>query len=359
MAAKRSKGGLGFKDLQLFNKALLAKQVWKLITQPNLLVSKVLKEKYYPKLSVFNSKVPQNASWIWRSLSGGCQLKLVSELIRNNRWNRALIFKTFNHQDAARILTIPISVTRIEGSYYWAHNQNGQYTVQSGYKAWVKKKEMEISGRRDEAGTSLDGTISQIWRSLWEQNVSQKMKIFIWKCLHRGLPVREVIYSRTRQGTPICAGCGANEETIEHMLLQCHKVKEIWEMAPVKWDGIEHLSNCFTKWWSAIHEAQIWKARNNREFNHKEKEPFKIIEKALKEWTEFEEANKWKDAGNSTLETEEQQRADQEQMECHTGLLLKIHTHQSKDQPTVGIGISATDYMGQLQAVWALTERTS
>ena len=52
MAAKRSKGGLGFKDLQLFNKALLAKQVWKLITQPNLLVSKVLKEKYYPKLSV-------------------------------------------------------------------------------------------------------------------------------------------------------------------------------------------------------------------------------------------------------------------------------------------------------------------
>ena len=127
------------------------------------------------------------------------------------------------------------------------------------------------------------------------------MKVLAW-----GLPIREVIYSRTRQGTPICAGCRANEETIEHMLLQCHKVKEIWKMAPVKWDGIEHLSNCFTKWWSAIHEAQvssggqdqvnltinilwqIWKARNNREFNHKEKEPFKIIEKALKEWTEFD-----------------------------------------------------------------------
>ena len=76
--------------------------------------------------------------------------------------NRALIFKTFNHQDAARILTIPISVTGIEDSYYWVPNQNGQYTVQSGYKAWVKKKEMESSGRRDEARTSLDGTISQI-----------------------------------------------------------------------------------------------------------------------------------------------------------------------------------------------------
>ena len=65
MTAKRSNGGMGFKDLKLFNKALLAKQIWKLITQPNLLVSRVLKEKYYPKQSIFNCKVPQNASWIW------------------------------------------------------------------------------------------------------------------------------------------------------------------------------------------------------------------------------------------------------------------------------------------------------
>ncbi|XP_027174752.1 uncharacterized protein LOC113774411 [Coffea eugenioides] len=32
----------------------------------------------------------------------------------------------------------------------------------------------------------------------------------------------------------------------------------------------------------------------------------------------------------------------------HTGLLLKIHTHQSKDKATVGIGISATDSMGSV-----------
>ena len=40
----------------------------------------------------------------------GCQLKHVSEFIINNRWNTVLIFRTFNLQDAERILRIPISL---------------------------------------------------------------------------------------------------------------------------------------------------------------------------------------------------------------------------------------------------------
>ena len=45
----RKSGGLGFKDLEAFNTALLGKQVWRLLTEPNLLVSKVLKARYYSK----------------------------------------------------------------------------------------------------------------------------------------------------------------------------------------------------------------------------------------------------------------------------------------------------------------------
>ena len=43
MVAHKNADGLGFKDLEAFNKALLGKQVWRLLTKPNLLVSKVLK----------------------------------------------------------------------------------------------------------------------------------------------------------------------------------------------------------------------------------------------------------------------------------------------------------------------------
>lgn len=67
MTESKEEGGLGFKDLQSFNDALLAKQLWRLITKPNSLMSRVLKQKYFPKANLFQAKIPTNASWLWRS----------------------------------------------------------------------------------------------------------------------------------------------------------------------------------------------------------------------------------------------------------------------------------------------------
>lgn len=47
--SKRRLTRLRFRNIQDFNTALLANQLWRLIFQSNLLMSKVLKGKYYPK----------------------------------------------------------------------------------------------------------------------------------------------------------------------------------------------------------------------------------------------------------------------------------------------------------------------
>jgi hypothetical protein len=40
-------GGMGFQNIQGFNLVFLEKQGWKLLTNPNVTVSKIFKVKYY------------------------------------------------------------------------------------------------------------------------------------------------------------------------------------------------------------------------------------------------------------------------------------------------------------------------
>lgn len=47
MGKVKAVGGIGFRDLEWFNMALLAKQGWKLIQNPESLVTKVMRDKYF------------------------------------------------------------------------------------------------------------------------------------------------------------------------------------------------------------------------------------------------------------------------------------------------------------------------
>lgn len=49
LTLKKCGGGIGFKDLRLFNQALLARQAWSLLEYPDSLCARMLKAKYYPR----------------------------------------------------------------------------------------------------------------------------------------------------------------------------------------------------------------------------------------------------------------------------------------------------------------------
>lgn len=67
LTAGKLQGGLEFRDLRATNEALLAKQVWRLLKEPELLMSQVLKGKYFTHTQFFQAKQRGKDSWLWKS----------------------------------------------------------------------------------------------------------------------------------------------------------------------------------------------------------------------------------------------------------------------------------------------------
>jgi hypothetical protein len=67
-------GGLGFRDIHAFNVAMLSRQVWRLVQNPDSLCARVLRAKYYPDGSILDAKPSEGISYAWRSLLHGVNL---------------------------------------------------------------------------------------------------------------------------------------------------------------------------------------------------------------------------------------------------------------------------------------------
>jgi len=61
-------GGLGYRDLDCFNIAMLAKQCWRLLKHPESLAARGMSGKYYQGLDFMNSNFSKRSSFAWRSI---------------------------------------------------------------------------------------------------------------------------------------------------------------------------------------------------------------------------------------------------------------------------------------------------
>jgi hypothetical protein len=136
----KNNGGMEFRDFHSFNLAMLAKQAWRLINNPDSLRVQVLRAKYYPHGDILSAGPKAGRSFTWQSIIAGLSTfrrgyiwedpwipssptrriisvrgvavyTKVSELILpiTGSWDEELLHTLFNLMDAQRILEIPIN----------------------------------------------------------------------------------------------------------------------------------------------------------------------------------------------------------------------------------------------------------
>ncbi|KAK6124264.1 hypothetical protein DH2020_042016 [Rehmannia glutinosa] len=253
-------GGMGFRDLELFNQALLAKQVWRLIDRPHSLVSRIFKAKYFPQASIFEAVVGSRPSYTWRSLiwgrdllrdgirwrvGNGRNINIVSDpwlprpfsfkpvtpsnlisahhvadLISEGQWNTQLVRQNFWPLDRDLILSIPLSHSNPPDKIIWHYEKSGNYSVRSGYKLALQN---QLS-----SGPSSSTVVSTWWRRLWKLRIPEKIKIFCWRAFHGILPCATQLIKRGISMSPLCSRCHHCVETIEHVLRDCSDSRSVW-----------------------------------------------------------------------------------------------------------------------------------
>ena len=81
MCKQKASDGMGFRNLQAFNKALLAKQLWRILQNPNTLVARVLKARYFPTREILNANIGNYPSYSWRSIHSSLEV-----IRKGTRW---------------------------------------------------------------------------------------------------------------------------------------------------------------------------------------------------------------------------------------------------------------------------------
>jgi hypothetical protein len=261
----KREGGMGFRDIHSFNLAMLAKQVWRLIQEPDSLCAKVLRAKYYshgdilkagPKLgssftwqSVVAGLATFKRGYVWRVGNGekiniwldpwipnspnkkvisrreGSNITKVCDLISpiTGGWNEEMLSDLFNTVDKNRIMQIPLHQQGFDDFIAWGFTKHGQYTVRSGYHMqW-----------RHQFGTRqfvLPGSSANnpVWKILWKLQIPSKIKIFIWRAIHGIIPLKCILANRHIGNSSECPICKQGPEDIQHLLFLCPATQDLW-----------------------------------------------------------------------------------------------------------------------------------
>ncbi|KAL4363103.1 hypothetical protein GQ457_04G005480 [Hibiscus cannabinus] len=337
-------GGMGFRDFRAFNKALLAKQAWRLLQHPNSLWAQILRGIYCPSGNFLSAKKGNNPSWAWLSIIDGIEtirkgslwrlgngkkisiwedrwipslpnfktqtvrsdnhdFFLASHLINQDRreWKINELKSIFPRDEAKAISAIPIGSPNCEDCLVWQANSNGIYSVKSGYHS-IKDTFLPSS---HPCSSEDPKTNKALWRSIWRVKAPPKIQAFLWRVCNNALATYDNLSSRFKKSCPLCKSCELSPESIEHILFLCPYAQALWRASGFNYSPMPEGFPGFSKWWMEVASLlstdlsrnhlsfivflcwNLWKSRNEWTFNGLYKNPIAVWLEAKQRAVEF------------------------------------------------------------------------
>ncbi|KAL5570726.1 hypothetical protein UlMin_020323 [Ulmus minor] len=253
MCSHKLDGGMGFRDLRLFNKAILAKQAWRIHSKPTSLTARVLQGFYFHKSSFLQVKANSSSSFVWRSILWGRELynqglrcrigsgqntyiyhdcwlpragcfkissprvlgsfdKVSSLITASGSWDSSLIRKSFHEDEANAILSLPLPRRTTPDTLLWHYDKSGNYTVRSGY--WLANQCRSVP-------SSSTVSLNSWWKRFWRLRIPSKIRVFIWKAFHNWIPSSVNLASHGVPSPKRCSICNETDDTTLHALWGC------------------------------------------------------------------------------------------------------------------------------------------
>ncbi|KAM1981594.1 hypothetical protein ACFX15_038069 [Malus domestica] len=265
----KPEGGMGFRNLYAFNLAVLAKQEWRILQDPESLTARLFKAKYHPYSSFWDASVASSSSYCWSSIlkarivlekgsrwliGDGAFVRvwkdqlvprpsifrpitqlppsrenmLVYELIDEARrmWCETGLSAYFEEEDMEHIRALPISHRLPPDKLVWHYTDMGQSKVKSAYGvAWDYVKPPFLSA----FSSALGGNpFTPLWNATWQAGVPPKVRNMIWRTCQDIIPTKENLSKRGVGSDLLCVLCRGEPEMVVHVLKDCLFARATW-----------------------------------------------------------------------------------------------------------------------------------
>jgi len=330
---------MGFKDLSAFNLVMLGKQGWKFITEPDSLVARIFKARYFPSGSYLTTTVGDNPNYVWRSImrarfimrggarwsvGSGATIPILNEpwlpngefissdipgahFVHNftvnslmnlydKSWNEQVVRQVFSDDIANKILHTALISQVDEDRIIWKAEKHGRYSVRSAYRLCVS--ELIDSSYNWRPG---------YWSGIWNLKVPPKVKNLILRMCRGCLPTRVRLLDKGVTCPTSCASCASNHEDLMHVFFACPFAIQVWNITGL-WGSVQHALSTTASTSEAIFYMletlpveltqrlssvlwSIWKHRNLRVWDDVKETSATVVERARNMLTDWQLAN--------------------------------------------------------------------